>query len=116
MSLLTYTDTEIHKLAEPIWINIIDGSNQINYKLFSASFSEDLKKKVTEERFHSQCKEFPLLTSLTKDVTFIGCIRRESGTTILWKQKSSKLAGEFLGQVTLQEKNGDISVIEVSVY
>ena len=103
------------KLAEPIWMNIIDGSNKSDYKLFSVSFSEDLKQKTTEERFQSQRNEFPLLTSLTKDVKFIDCIRSESGITVLWKQKSSELAGEFLGQLTLDEKNGNVNVIEVSV-
>ena len=113
--MFTYTNAEIQKLAEPIWINIIDGSNKGDYKLFSVSFSEDLKQKITEERFQSQRNEFPLLTSLTKDVKFIDRIRSESGITVLWKQKSSKLAGEFLGQLTLDEKNGSVNVIEVSV-
>ena len=116
MSLPTYTNAEIHKLAEPIWMNIIDGSNQGDYKLFSMSFSEDLKQKITEERFRSQRNEFPLLTSLSKDIKFIDCIRRESGITVLWKQNSSKLAGEFLGQLTLDEKDGNVNVIAVSVY
>lgn len=91
MNLATYTNTEIYKLAEPIWMNIITGSNKGYYDLFSASFSEDLKQKVTEERFHSQRNEFPLLISLAKDIEFIDCIRRESGITVLWRQKSSKL-------------------------
>ena len=116
MGLESYTNEEIQKLAEPIWANIIEGSNRGDYDMFSENFSEELKHKITNERFRGQRDEFPLLTSLAKDPVFIDCLRRESGVAVLWKQKSTKLAGEFLGQVTLDKREGQVSVVAVSVY
>ena len=115
MSITRHTNSEISEVAHPIWLNLIKGSNQIDYSVFSKDFSPELKKRITEERFASQCKQFPILTSLSEDFEFIDCIRRKDAITVLWRLGSTKLEGEFLGALTLNETSPGVQVIEASV-
>ena len=115
MEISSLSDTKIYEIAEPIWEKMKIGSNAIDYEKFSAFFSEDLKKLITRERFESQCKEFPLLTSLGK-ATPIACIRRKEGATIIFRQLSTTLEGEFIGQLTLSGTQEKHKVINAQVY
>ena len=114
MGITRHTNAEINEMARPIWLNLIKGSNQIEYLVFSKDFSLELKERITKKRFVSQCKEFPLLTSLSEYFEFIDCVRRKEAITVLWRLSSTKLEGEFLGALTLEKTNTGVSVIGVS--
>lgn len=110
MNLHTFTDTALEEMARPVYLGIIRGSNTGDYWMFSQDFSEELLARITPERFESQRNEFPLLSSISENFEFLGCIRRELGVSVLWKLESTILKGEFLGAVTLQEVDGKIRV------
>jgi len=114
MNVLTCTNSEIEKIARPIWLNIVRGSNAVSYSTFSKSFGSGLLKRITEERFVNQCKDFPLLTSLSEEYEYIDCIRRQSEVSVLWRLRSTKLSGEFLGVLTLQPRDSQVVVTGVS--
>lgn len=116
MNILTFTDTELKKIARPIWLNIVRGSNAVSYSIFTKSFDQELLNRITEERFVNQCKEFPLLTSLSEEYEYIDCIRRQSEISVLWRLRSTKLSGEFLGVLTLQSKGSHVVVTGVSAH
>jgi hypothetical protein len=116
MKLSSLTDLELKKIARPIYLGIIRGSNSGDYSMFSHNFSEELLARITPERFASQRKEFPLLSSISENFVFIGCIRRELGVSVLWKLESMDLKGEFLGAVTLQEVGGRVRVSGVAAH
>ena len=115
MDLARLSDSQAYQIAEPIWEKMKIGSNTVHYETFSSSFSGELKELVTRERFEGQCKEFPLLTSLGKS-TPVACIRRGEGITIIFKQLSTTLEGEFVGQLTLSGTHENQKVINAQVY
>ena len=110
MRLHTLTDSELEKIARPIYLGIIRGSNAGDYSMFSKDFSEEMLARITPQRFESQRNEFPLLSSISENLEYLGCIRREFGVSVLWKLESTNLKGEFLGAVTLQEFDGEVRV------
>ena len=107
---------QLKSVALPIWKNIVEAAGEQNYARFSRGFSNDLQAKLDEEHFRQSCEDSPLLTSIEPNFEIIDSIQRENGVTILWRLYSSKLAGEFLGQLTLQkgEKGMEISGVSVS--
>jgi len=115
MKVSKLSDTQAFELAAPIWEKMKIGSNAVDYYTFSSSFSEDLKNLVTKDRFESQCKKFPLLTSLGETEP-LACIRRKEGITILYRQFSTTLEGEFIGQLTLSGTQDKHEVITAQVY
>lgn len=109
------SDEQIYELAAPIWNKMNKGSNSVDYETFSSSFSVSLKERVNKERFENQCKEFPLLTSLGA-ATPVACIRRKEGVTVIFRQLSTRLEGEFIGQLTLSGAKEKSEVINAQVY
>jgi len=106
---------QLKSVALPIWKNIVEAASEQNYARFSRGFSNDLLAKLDEEHFRQSCEDYPLLTSIGPDFEIIDSIQRENGVTILWRLRSGKLVGEFLGQLTLQNGESGMEITGVSV-
>jgi len=106
---------QLKSVALPIWKNIVEAASEQNYARFSRGFSNDLLAKLSEEHFRQSCQDYPLLTSITSDFEIIDSIQRENGVTILWRLRSTQLAGEFLGLLTLQSGESGLEITGVSV-
>lgn len=109
------SNEQVYQLAVPLWETMKKGSNTVDYEKFSTFFSHSFKQLVDRERFERQCKEFPLLTSLG-EATPVACIRRKEGVTIIFRQLSTILEGEFIGQLTLAGTAEKNEVIAAQVY
>jgi hypothetical protein len=57
-----------------------------------------------------------LLTSLSEKQEFIGTIRRNQFITVLYKQTSQTMPGEFLGRLVLGEEDGLVKVFGATIY
>ena len=57
-----------------------------------------------------------LLTSLSENQEVLGCIRRDKFITVLYKQKSNVLPGEFLGRLVLGVEGGMVKVFGATIY
>lgn len=106
MELLNLSDEQIYEIANPIWESMTQASNTIDY---------ELKRRVTKDKFENQCKEVTLLTSLG-NATPVACIRRDDGVTIIFKLLSTKLTGEFVGQLRLSGTSNNVIVTDAQVY
>ena len=106
---------QLRSVAQPIWKNIIEAARERDYARFSRGFCNDLLAKLSEEHFRQSCEDFPLLTTIEPDFEFIDSIHRENAITILWRLTSSRYAGEFLGQLTLQSGESGMEISAVSV-
>jgi len=106
---------QLRAVAEPIWKNIIEAAGERDYARFSRGFSNDLLAKLSEEHFRQSCEDFPLLTTIEADFEFIDSIHRENAITILWRLRSSRYEGEFLGLLTLQGGDNGMEITAVSV-
>ncbi len=105
------SDEEILEIGEPLWDNMIEGYNEENYEKFSRDFSSSMLKVVNEEFFKKNVYQASLSQGkISTEKTFIGCVRRASGVTILWKGAFTKVNGEVLGQIILDEENDQIKV------
>ena len=57
-----------------------------------------------------------LLTSLSEKQEFLGTIRRNQFITVLYKQTSKTMPGEFLGRLVLGEEDGLVKVFGATIY
>jgi hypothetical protein len=106
---------QLKSVALPIWKNIVEAASEQDYARFSRGFSNVLLTKLSEQHFRQSCADFPLLSSIAPDFKMIESIQRENGVTILWRLHSTQLAGEFLGQLTLQSGEKGMEITGVSV-
>ena len=97
MSLLDKKDEEIFKIAEPIWDNLVKSSNMKNYGGFTKDFSSQMLYGANEVELGKQWANNKLLTNLSEKKEVFGCLRRNNFVTVLFKQKSNTVPGDFLG-------------------
>ena len=116
MSLLEKTDEEILKIAEPIWANLVKSSNIKDYGGFTRDFSSQMLYGANEVELGKQWASNDLISSLKEDCKAFGCLKRGQHVTILYKQTSTKIPGEFLGRLVLGEEGDLIKVFGATIF
>ena len=116
MSLLDKSDDEIIKLADPMWLNLVKCSNIKDYGGFTKDFSSQMLYGANEVELGKQWANNKLLTSLSEKQEFLGTIRRNQFITVIYKQTSQTMPGEFLGRLVLGVEDNLIKVFGATIY
>ena len=116
MDLLNKTDEEIIEIANPIWDNLIKASNQKDYGGFTRDFSSQMLFGANEVELGKQWTNNKLLTTLSPQREFYGCLRRNNFVTVLYKQTSKEVPGDFLGRLLLGVEDDKIKVFGATIF
>ena len=116
MKLLEKSDKEIRDIAQPIWNNLVKSSNIKDYGGFTKDFSSQMLYGANEVELGKQWANNKLLTSLSENQIFLGCIKRDQFVTILYKQTSNAIPGEFLGRLVLGIEDNQVKVFGATIY
>ena len=116
MEFLKKTDKEIKEISQPIWDNLIKTSNIKDYGGFTRDFSSQMLYGASEVELGKQWANNKLLTSLSEKQEFLGCIRRAQFITVLYKQTSNTMPGEFLGRLVLGVEEGEVNIFGATIY
>ena len=116
MSLLDKSDEELIKIAEPIWANLVKSSNIKDYGGFTKDFSSQMLYGANEVELGKQWASNELISNLSEDCKAIGCLRRGLFITVLYKQTSTKISGDFLGRLVLGVEDDVIRVFGATIF
>ena len=116
MKLLEKTDAEILKIANPLWDNLIKCSNNKDYNGFTKHFSAQMLYGANEVEIGKQWVNNKLLTSLSNQKDFLGCLRRNNFVSVIFKQKSDTVPGDFLGRLVLGVEDDKIKVFGATIF
>ena len=116
MSIVDKSDEEIIKIADPIWDNMVRCSNMKDYGGFTKDLSSQMLYGANEVELGKQWANNKLLTSLSEKHEFLGCIRRDKFITVLYKQRSNTVSGEFLGRLVLGLEGDMVKVFGATIY
>ena len=116
MDLLKKSDDEIIKIASPIWSNLVKSSNIKDYGGFTKDFSSQMLYGANEVELGKQWANNKLLTSLSEEQEFLGTIRRNQFITVLYRQTSQTMPGEFLGRLVLGVEDDIVKVFGATIY
>ena len=116
MNLLEKTDKEILEIANPLWDDLVKCSNNKNYGGFTKHFSAQMLFSANEVEIGKQWANNKLLTNLSKQKEFLGCLKRNNFVTVLFKQKSDTVPGEFLGRLVLGIEDDKVKVFGATIY
>ena len=116
MSLLDKLDEEIIKIAEPIWANLVKSSNIKDYGGFTRDLSSQMLYGANEVDLGKQWANNELISTLSEGCKAFGCIRRGLYVTILYKQTSTKIPGEFLGRLVLGDEGDLVKVFGATIF
>ena len=116
MALLDKSDEEIIKIADPMWANLVKSSNIKDYGGFTRDLSSQMMYGANEVELGKQWANNELISSLTEGCKAIGCLRRGLYITVLYKQTSTKIQGDFLGRLVLGEEGDEIKVFGATIF
>ena len=116
MNLLEKSDEEILKIANPLWDDLVKNSNKKDYFEFVKDFSAKMLFGANEVEIGKQWANNKLLTSLSEDRAFLGCLRRNDFVTVLFKQKSNKVPGDFLGRLVLGIEDDQVKIFGATIF
>ena len=116
MNLLEKSDQEIIDIATPIWENLVKSSNIKDYGGFTKDFSSQMLFGANEVELGKQWANNKLLTSLSDKYEVFGCLKRDLYVTVLYKQCSNTVPGEFLGRLVLGVEDGEVKIFGATIY
>ena len=116
MALLDKSDEEIIKNAEPMWANLVKSSNIKDYGGFTRDLSSQMMYGANEVELGKQWANNELISSLAEGCKAIGCLRRGLYITVLYKQTSTKIPGDFLGRLVLGEEGEEVKVFGATIF
>ena len=103
-------------MADPLWRDLVRNSNEGKYgefvKDFCASFSRALNQVAVGHQFANS----ELTRNLSEDADCLGIIRRGEHVTVLYRQRSTKCAGEWLGRLVLGYEDGKVRIFGASIF
>lgn len=116
MSITKKTDDEILEIANPLWSSLVHASNIGKYGEFVKHFSDSLVLGLNEVEVGKQFAHSELTRNLSESIEFIGTIRRGDYVTVLYRQRSTKIEGEWLGRLVLGYEDGEVRIFGASIF
>ena len=116
MDLLSKSDTEIFEIGKPYWENLVRSSNLKDYGGFTRDFSTQMLFGAKEVELGKQWASNDLISTLSDEYKAFGCLRRGLYITVLYKQKSTKISGEFLGRLVLGDEGDEVKVFGATIF
>ena len=115
-NIIDHSDEEILQVAQPMWADLIKYSNKGQYGKFIRNFSYDLLLGLNEVELGKQFARSELTRNLSEDYDYLGLIRRGQHVTVLYRVRSTKKPGEWLGRMVLGYEKGEIRIFAASIF
>lgn len=116
MNIVDKTDEEIRAIADPLWRDLAKNSNEGKYGEFVKNFSNAFAKAMNQVQAGHQFANSELARNLSEDADYLGIIRRGEHVTVLYRQRSTKKAGEWLGRLVLGYENDEVRIFGASIF
>jgi hypothetical protein len=116
VNIIEKTDEEIKALADPLWRDLVKYSNEGKYGEFVENFANSLALAMNQVVVGHQFANSELARNLSEDFDYLGIIRRGEHVTVLYRQRSTKKKGEWLGRLVLGYENGEVKIFSASIF
>ncbi len=115
-NIIHLSDDEIQEIAHPMWADLIKYSNKGQYGKFARKFSYNLLFGLNEVEMGKQFAKSELARNLDPNFDYLGIIRRGEHVTVLYRVRSTKREGEWLGRLVLGYENGEVRIFGASIF
>lgn len=115
-NIIDHTDEELGAIAHPMWDDLLKYSNEGQYGQFIKKFSHDLLRGLNEVEIGKQFARSELTRNLDPNYDFLGFIRRGQHVTCLYRVRSTKRQGEWLGRMVIGYEEGEPRIFAASIF
>jgi hypothetical protein len=115
-SITEKADEEILTIAKPLWRDLVKASNEGKYGEFARNFSSAMALAMNQVVAGHQFANSELARSLSEEVDSLGIIRRGEHVTVLFRQRSTRKPGEWLGRLVLGHEDGKVRIFGATIF
>ena len=115
-NIIDKSDAEILAMADPLWRGLVKNSNEGKYGDFVKNFSNSFAMAMNQVVAGHQFANSELARSLSEKIDPLGIIRRGEHVTVLYRQRSTKKPGEWLGRLVLGYEDKAIRIFGASIF
>ena len=116
VNIIDKADEEIRAIAEPLWRDLLKHSNEGEYGEFVKNFSSSMARAMDQVTVGHQFANSELARNLSDEFECLGIIRRGEHVTVLYRQRSTKKPGEWLGRLVLGYENEKVRIFGASIF
>jgi hypothetical protein len=116
VNIIEKTDEEIFAVADPLWRDLVKNSNEGKYGEFVKNFSAAFALAMNQVTAGHQFANSELARNLSSHFDHLGIIRRGEHVTVLYRQRSTKRPGEWLGRLVLGYEDGKVRIFGASIF
>ena len=116
VNIIDKPDEEIRAIADPLWRELLKYSNEGKYGEFVKKFSRSFALAMNQVTVNHQFANSELARNLAVDADYLGIIRRGEHVTVLYRQRSTKKPGEWLGRLVLGYEDGEVRIFAASIF
>jgi len=116
VNIIEKSDEEIRAIADPLWRGLVRNSNEGKYGEFVKNFSTSFALAMDQVTAGHQFANSELARSLSENFDYLGIIRRGEHVTVLYRQRSTKKPGEWLGRLVLGYENAQVKIFGASFF
>ena len=116
MNIVESTDEEIRAIAAPLWRDLLKASNEGKYGEFVQKFAKSLALAMNQVVVNHQFANSELARNLSQHADYLGIIRRGEHVTVLYRQRSTKRPGEWVGRLVFGYEDGEIRIFAASIF
>ena len=116
VNIIEKSDEEIRAMADPLWRDLLKSSNEGKYGEFVRKFAKSLALSMNEIVVNHQFANSELARNLDESADYLGIIRRGEHVTVLYRQRSTKKPGEWLGRLVLGYEDGEVRIFAASIF
>ena len=110
------SDEEILAMAKPLWRDLVKASNEGKYGEFARNFSSAMALAMNQVVAGHQFANSELARNLSEEIDPLGVIRRGEHVTVLYRQRSTKKPGEWLGRLVLGYEDGKVRIFGATIF
>jgi hypothetical protein len=116
MELAKKSDEEILKVVEPIMDNLMAASTDIDHARHVRDFTDRIKNIVTETYLEKVCVQYQTEKGFFTERKLVAIFRRPDSVALVWRQKFSKVEGDYVAELVLVERDSRYLVDHVMVF
>ena len=116
MNIVEKSDEEILAVADMYWRDLVKNSNEGKYGDFARKFSSSFAMAMDQVAAGHQFANSELARNLSENADTLGIIRRGEHVTVLYRQRSTKKPGEWLGRLVLGYEGPEIKIFGASIF
>jgi hypothetical protein len=103
-------------MARPLWRDLVKASNEGKYGEFARNLSSSMALAMNQVVAGHQFANSELARNLSDEVDPLGVIRRGEHVTVVFRQRSTKKPGEWLGRLVLGYEDGKVRIFGASIF